>query len=324
MRRRQLLTLALAGGSAWILPGRAQPPQRPPAQRVLTSLQATYSITAALAAGTAIEVANVPPQGAAMDSQAHVLSRADPALFRDAAAVVGIGRLWREDPLYPAARAHNLRIVNIDAAVPWGAGATGVAIIRRPVSDVPWAEPAVAEPAPSRHVWLSPTNAVRMAELVAADLARLSPADAQAIAANLAAFAAAMRRLKAEYGAHSAALADPRVLSLADEFAYLFSDLGVFADGWFIRQDVHWTAADRDALGRHLREHGIRVVTHKWQPDASIAAAIAAAGARLAVLDTGDAGAASGDGALPVDGYQTLMRQNMATLLAALAAGAAQ
>lgn len=285
---------------------------------VLTTLQATYSITSALAEGTSIRVMNVPPQGAVMDSQAFALTRVDDATFRQAEAVVSIGKLWRDDPLYAAARARNLQIINIDASYPWDPKESGVSVIRNPVSTVPWAaSTADADAGLSRYVWLSPTNATRMAELVAADLMRLSPVDKARVQANLNKFTTSMRQLSAEYGAKFAALPDPRVMSLADEFVYLMADLGVFVDGWFIKQDVNWTVADYAALTDYLKGHAIHVVVHKWQPDEKIVAAIANAGAQLVVLDAGDPGVAATTGELPSQGYQSLMRNNMNSLLAA-------
>lgn len=299
--------------------------QAPATHTVLTTLQATYSITSALAAGTQIRVVNVPARGAVMESQAFSLTRVDDAVFKEAEAVVGIGRLWRDDPLYPAARARNLRIINIDAVSPWNPVESGVSVIRRPVSDVPWApRQEDLDPGLSRFIWLSPTNATRMAELISGDLVRLSPADAPRIRKNLNSFTTSMRQLKADYGSRFATLPDPRVLSLADEFVYLLSDLGIFVDGWFIKQDVNWTDADYAALTAYLKEHGVQVVVHKWEPDAKIIAAITNAGAKLVVLDAGDPGVAASTGALPPDGYQALMHANMEALLAALSPQAAR
>jgi hypothetical protein len=105
-------------------------------------LQATYSIATAISAGTRISIVNVPPQGALMDSQAHALSRVPDDTFTQADAVITIGKLWRDDPLYPAARARNLRVINIDASFPWSAGDPGVSVIRKPVNDVPWSPSA--------------------------------------------------------------------------------------------------------------------------------------------------------------------------------------
>ncbi len=321
MRKRYLPGMVLVCAMA-AFPAYAQAPAT---HTVLTTLQATYSITSALAAGTQIHVVNVPAQGAVMESQAFSLTRVDDAVFKEAEAVVGIGRLWRDDPLYPAARARNLRIINIDAVSPWNPVESGVSVIRKPVSDVPWApRDEGMDPGLSRFIWLSPTNATRMAELISGDLARLSPADAPRIRQNLTAFTTSMRQMKAEYGSRFATLPDPRVMSLADEFVYLLSDLGIFVDGWFIKQDVNWTDADYSAFSAYLKEHGVQVVVHKWEPDAKIIAAIAGAGAKLVVLDAGDPGVAARSGMLPPEGYQALMRANMDALLTALSPKAAR
>lgn len=285
---------------------------------VLTSLQATYSIASELAKGTQIHIVNVPAQGSVMESQAHALSRVADDMYAKADAVITVGKLWRDDPLYPAARARKLGIVNIDASFPWTSGEPGVSVIRKPVNDVPWSPRDDAfDPGLSRFVWMSPTNAIRMAELIAADFARLSPEDAQRIRTNQLAFGDTLRKLKAEYGAKYARLPDPRVFSLADEFVYLFGDLGVFVDGWFIKQDVNWTDADYTALTAYLREHQVRCVVHKWLPDEKIQAAIRKAHARLVVLDAGDPGPVT-DNALSPTGYQALLRSDMDLLLQAL------
>jgi len=287
---------------------------------VLTSLQATYSIASELAQGTQIKVINVPAQGAVMESQAHALSRVPDDVFMQAEAVITIGKLWRDDPLYPAARARNIHVVNIDASFPWMPGGPGVSVIRKPVSDVPWAPRDDSnDPGLSRFVWMSPTNAIRMAELIGGDFARLSVDDAAKIRANQFALGDRLRKLKAEYGAKYAKLPDPRVFSLADEFVYLFGDFGVFVDGWFVKQDVNWTDADYRAFTAYLKAHQVRTVVHKWSPDEKIQAAIKSAGAHLVILDAGDPGPVKNE-ALQSDGYQTLLRGDMDLLLQALSA----
>jgi hypothetical protein len=287
---------------------------------VLTSLQATYSITSALSKSTQIRVINVPSQSAVMDTQAFALTRVDDAIFKQAEAVVTISKLWREDPLYPAARTRNIHVINIDASFPWNAAESGVGVIRKPLNNVPWdVQQDNTDASLSRYMWLSSANAIRMAELIAADLVRLSPKDAQQIQENLAAFTVSIRQFSAEYGARFAVLPDPRVFSLADEFVYLLSDLGIYVDGWFIKQDVNWTEADLTALTEYLKSHEIRVVVHKWIPDEKIKAAIDQAGAALVVLDSGDPGPGI-NGATAPEGYQVLMRTNMEGLLRAFGA----
>ena len=286
-------------------------------QQVLVALPAVYVLTSALSDGTALEVVRLPAEAAVpMESQANALSRLDAKVFQQAEAVVTLSSLWRADPLYAAARHHNLRIIEIDASHSWDTVKPSVAVTRVPSSDVPWAAASDVDEGPSPYVWLSPVNAMRMSALIAADLERLAPADAPRIKRNLAALEDRLRRLKANYGARLTAVPDLRVLSLANEFTYLFGEFGVFVDGWFVRQDIDWSDADYAALTHYLRERDIRVVVHKWAPDAKIVKAIEDGGARLLVLDTGNPGILADT----ANGYEALLGSNLEALLAAFAA----
>ncbi|WP_240164240.1 metal ABC transporter solute-binding protein, Zn/Mn family [Pseudomonas allii] len=288
-------------------------------QPVLVALPAMYALTSALGEGTHIKVVRVPLDAAVpMESQANALSRLEPAVFQRAVAVVTLSSLWRADPLYATARRHNLRIVEIDASHSWDSLKPGVAVTRVPANDVPWADARNGEGGPSPYAWLGPINAMRMSALIAADLARLSPTDAPRIAHNLAALDGRMRRLKADYGDRLLKVPDLRVLSLASEPVYLFGEFGVYVDGWFVRQDIDWTDADRAALTRYLRERDIRVVVHKWAPDARIAQAIEDGGARLLILDSGNPGMLAN----PANSYEALLSTNLDALLAAFAPAA--
>ncbi|CAH0134405.1 metal ABC transporter solute-binding protein, Zn/Mn family [Pseudomonas brassicacearum] len=285
-------------------------------QQVLVALPAAYALTSALSAGTTLEVVRVPADAAVpMESQATALSRLDAAVFQQAEAVITLSSLWRADPLYATARRHNLRIVEIDASRSWDTIKPGVAATRVPANDVPWAAASDADAGHSPYAWLGPVNAMRMSALIAADLARLAPTDAPRIERNLAALEGRLRRLKADYGARLTAVPDLRVLSLANEFIYLFGEFGVFVDGWFIQQDIDWSDTDRAALTRYLRERDIRVVVHKWAPDAKIAKAIEDGGARLLILDMGNPGMLADK----ANGYEALLGSNLEALLAAFA-----
>ena len=82
------------------------------------------------------------------------------------------------------------------------------------------------------------------------------------------------------------------------------------------RSDVRWTAADLAALTKHLRDNGIKVVIHKWQPSEAIQQAVSAAGAKLVVLDAGDPGVVV-ERALAADGLQQILRRNLEAIVAA-------
>jgi ABC-type Zn uptake system ZnuABC Zn-binding protein ZnuA len=311
------LLIGLLAGTA---PSQAQE-QQP--VLVVTGLQATFSITSALARDTGILVRNLPARPTPMAAQKLMLGRSDAealGLLDAATAVVTLGAVWPQDPLFAVARARNIRVVEIDASRPLSGGRSGVAEIAAPASIAAWRDPAPQERADgvSPFVWLSVSNGVRMAEIVAEDLIRLVPDQAETISANLGAFTDELRSIRSEFETRFAALPDPRVYALSPSFIYMTNEVGVFVEGYFLEQDIRWTEADHAGLTALLRSDDIGVVIHQWQPAAPIAAAIEAAGAQLLVLQSGDPGQPDDSGALPANGYQTLLRANLEALLQAL------
>lgn len=293
MRRRVLIPCLLAALFAGVSSARAADDKAD--VLVLTALPATYSITSALAQGTHIRVVNVPAEGRPMNALGRYFEKPGAEVLqqlREADAVVSIGKLWREDPLFSAARAQNIRVVGIDATEPWSATLSGLALVREPESRAPWQKgdgsAASAERPTSLYFWLSPSNGARAAEIVAHDLARLAPTDTERITQNLAAWRRKLFGLQQSYEAKLAALENVTVFALTADFAYLTTDLGIFVDGYFVRQDIEWTPVDIEAFRKHLTARGVRVVIHKWQPSEAIQQAITAAGASLVVLRTAD------------------------------------
>lgn len=287
---------------------------------VLTELPPLYSVTATLADETGITVKNVPPDGRRMNALARTLEKPTDAVlasFKEADAVVTIGKLWRAAPLYAAVRAQNIRVVNIDAAEPYSATLPGVALAREPQPGPPWESTTMsASEQPSLYFWLSPSNGVRMAEIIAQDLSRLSPEDSPKIVRNLEMFRRRLLDLKAEYERKFAELGELTLFALTGEFTYLSADLGLFVDGYFIKQDIDWTADDLGSLQKYLQEQRIGVVIHKWAPSAPIQEAIRAGGATLEVLRTAEDGSVR-DGALTRDGYIDDLRFDLEALYAA-------
>ena len=135
-------------------------------------------------------------------------------------------------------------------------------------------------------VWLSPGNVIRMIEIIGTDLAALYPAHANRIRDNQERSRQSWSALKTEAELALLEVTDPQLYALADEFAYLVRDLGLFVAGYFVKQDLDWTDQDLEALTQALESGGIRVVVHKWEPSEAIQQAVAAANAQLVVLDT--------------------------------------
>ena len=291
------------------------------AETVLTGNQATYSLTSALVADTSIDVVNVPEDGRELSLLADYIARRTERfapVFADADAVVSLTNALPADPLYRFAREANIRIVDIDAAIPWSVSMPGVALIEAPESNVAWGDDTdAAGEGSATYFWLSVSNAIRMADIIAHDLSALYPDSARGIANNLDRLKRSLLELRSNYQNRLIEIGDDTVFALTGDFVYLTNDMGLFVDGYFVKQDIRWTEDDLANLTRHLSDHGVHVVIHKWVPNEAIQAAVAAAGAELVVLATGDPGIVNGD-TLAFDGLQQVLKSNLEGLTSAL------
>jgi len=311
--------LAVLGVTSLLAAGAALADSQPV---VLTCVPAPYSITFRLTEGTPIEVRNIPQEGRIFYSVKQYLNTHSKTLeevFSKADAVVTMGNLWRKDPLYPAVRDVNIRVVNIDATRPASSTRTGVSVVDEPVNAQAWAVVAgrkIAVRRPSVYCWLSLANGVRMADLIAGDLMRLYPEQASKIQHNLVRFQEELHSLRSAYDSRFAEIANLSVFCLANEFVYLTDDAGIYVDGYMVKQDIHWTQDDLSSLTARLKKNNIPVVIHKWMPSEPIQKAIIAGGARLVVLHPLDGTSRSGE-ALSADTYLETIRSNYEAILVA-------
>jgi ABC-type Zn uptake system ZnuABC Zn-binding protein ZnuA len=288
---------------------------------VMTSLQATYSIARALTRDTAIDVHAAFPADTSMDEQSGYLAKKRRPDFlasaKRADAVITIRRIWDLDPLFPAVRAQDIRAIEIDASTPFAQEMAGVALLETRSAEAPAdGRPKSASP----YIWLNLTNVVRMTDIIAADLRRLSEADATTIDRNQKAFRGAVLKLRAAFDAKIAELDNPSVMLLNPDLAYLLSDIGVDIAARFSKSDYDWNDADLKALLEKMASSGTRVVVTARKPKDAIASAIAAAGGRVALLDLMDPGLADADGQLDPDGLMKVSQGNLERLFAALQA----
>jgi ABC-type Zn uptake system ZnuABC Zn-binding protein ZnuA len=287
---------------------------------VLTGTQATYSLTSALVAGTPIRVQNVPPDGRQLGLLKDYIARRMDSLaptFAEATAVVTLTNALPADPLYRFAREANIRIVDIEAAVPWSIDSPGVALADAPSSNVEWGGDE-ADTVVAPYCWLSVSNSIRMGDIIAHDLTALFPDSAAAIGANLEELKRSLLDLRGDYQDRLIASRADVVFALTGDFVYLTNDMGLFVDGYFIKQDVRWTETDLAMLTRHLRERDIKIVLHEWVPSEAIQAAVRDGGAKLVVLEAGDPGVVV-ERALAPDGLQQILRRNLDAIVVAAA-----
>ncbi|MBC3363680.1 zinc ABC transporter substrate-binding protein [Pseudomonas sp. SWRI154] len=249
--------------------------------RLLASLPVTYGLSETLLKGTKVSLERAAPANLPGTRQsAYFSGRGAPALSKlasDADAVIGLRSLWPDDPLYPMARRSNIRIVEVDAARPVDGALPGIAV-----------QPGMADGLASQP-WMASHNLGRMADVIAADLVRLAPADKTKIDANLAALKQRLLKLSADSEKRLAGADNLSVLSLSEHLGYLISGLNLDAIGTDARPDAEWTAEALKQLTATLKENDVALVLHHRQPSDALKAAIAEAGSQLRVLSTDSA-----------------------------------
>ena len=270
------LTLALVLAGAPTLALAAQPASSAAATQVLTTLPVTHSLAVALLEGTSVQLKRAAPANLPASRQpSYFEGRGGASLQKDArqaTAVIGVRSIWHDDPLYPMARRSNIRIVEIDAARPVDGALPGIAVD--------------GDNAFASYPWLNPINLGRMADVVANDLERLSPADKDKIQANLAGLKRQMLELTSSSQTRLAEADNLSVVSLSERLGYLASGLNLDVVSQALPADGKWDEAALKALGETLKTQDVALVLHHRQPEPEVLKVIEAAGARLVVVDS--------------------------------------
>jgi len=246
------------------------------ATQVLTTLPVTHSLATTLLDGTSVQLKRAAPANLPASRQpSYFSSRGGESLAnaaQQADAVIGVRSIWRDDPLYPMARRSNIRIVEIDAARPVDSALPGIAV--------------TGDDAYGAYPWLNPTNLGRMADVVANDLERLSPADKAKIQGNLAGLKRKLLELTASSQTQLAEVDNLTVVSLSERLGYLASGLNLDVVEQALPAEGKWDAAALKALGENLKSQDVALVLDHRQPEPAVAEVIKAAGARLVVVDS--------------------------------------
>ena len=244
---------------------------------VLASLPITYGLGEVLLKGTHVNLERAAPANLPGSRQsAYFTGRGAPALAKlatDADAVIGVRSLWADDSLYPISRRSNIRIVEIDAARPVDGALPGIAV-----------QPDNKVDGLNSQPWLSSNNMGRMADVMAADLVRLAPAEKPTIETNLAALKQRLLKFSADSEARLASADNLSVMSLSEHFGYLIGSLNLELIGVDARPDTEWTPEALKQLTATLKDNDVAVVMHHRQPSDAVKAAIAESGCRLVVL----------------------------------------
>ncbi|MBK4217121.1 zinc ABC transporter substrate-binding protein [Paracoccus caeni] len=264
------------------------------AETVLTAHPATNALARALTKGSGIDIVAVQPDKLPASRLASYLhgrgQETVEAAAKDADAVLTLRSFWPDDPLYPAARRANIRIIEIDAAKPLDERLPGIALMdATDQDDALYAQlglepmpPAGEETAP----WLSPTRLGEMAEIVAADLSRLAPEDAAQIAANLGALKHDLLAIKSQADSDLASLDSVEVVALSPQFGYFSADLGLDLRAQIIAAPREWTPERSQQITEWLQQNQIMTVLLARDMPDELIATLNEAGIRSLTMDT--------------------------------------
>jgi ABC-type Zn uptake system ZnuABC Zn-binding protein ZnuA len=156
-----------------------------------------------------------------------------------------------------------------------------------------------------------------MAELIAADLKRLSPGHRNKIEENLDRLKRELLTLKARYEMDLIDAGAFSVIAFSSDFVYLTDDFAIDVEAYFLKEGYFWDDADAKALKKTIEESGVYVAVTGFKPNKKVSDALEDAGVTLVVLDTMDSNR-------PFDpesgGYTAVMVQNLKKLLEAFSA----
>ncbi|AGT08617.1 metal ABC transporter solute-binding protein, Zn/Mn family [Paracoccus aminophilus] len=268
------------------------------AETLLTAHPAAEALARRLTEGTGIEVVAVQPDKLPPSRVASYLAGRGHAGLDEAAlgadAVLTFRSFWAEDPLYPAARRANIRIVEIDAAQPLDERMPGMAVLDPAATEAPLYAALGLEPMPPEGEetapWLSPSRLGEMAEVVTGDLSRLAPTDADQLGQNLAGLKRELLEIKAHADQALAQRDNVDVVALSPQFGYFAADLGLDLRARLIAAPDEWTEARADKLAAWLAREGITTVLTARALPASLSDRLARQQVQVLLLDSTDSG----------------------------------
>ncbi|PID76902.1 MAG: hypothetical protein CSB24_04185 [Deltaproteobacteria bacterium] len=243
---------------------------------VLVSQDFTEILTKSLTEGTGIKVVRAVPANYSLGSQTSYIKKHwqnFANLCLQARAVISITGVWPEDPLYPRARRANIEIIPVDITSPLDQGRAGLPLLDNPQTGkiLPF-------------VWYSPGHAARMADIAAADLARIFPANAENIYANRDQLKRELFKLRTKYELAFGSLDYFEAVSLTADFYYLTNEFGIGMVKFFLKPEHKWQKDDLQQLQDAITSSGVKCVIAKWEPAAKIKTAIQEAGAKVVIL----------------------------------------
>jgi ABC-type Zn uptake system ZnuABC Zn-binding protein ZnuA len=245
------------------------------ATTIVAAHPVVYGLLEALTQGSGIVSSRATPANLPASRHYSYLSgrgaKSFDRIVLNADAVVHLRSIWPQDPLYPLARQHNIRVIEIDAANPVDHSLPGIAS----TADINSA---------ADYPWLNPVNMGRMADIIASDIQRLEPGAKDTVEANLAKLRQRLIALNAQV---ESALLDAPNLSVVVLSPRLHTLAGAFnLDVVPVSVQSDWNAQALVALGTAIKDNGVHAVLLHEAASPDVAAAITEAGAKPVVVET--------------------------------------
>jgi len=215
-------------------------------------------------------------------------------------AVAGIRSILPSDPLFAQLRHRNIRIVEIDCAIPPSPVGSAIGIVRFENTQI------------NPFAWLSLSNAVRMAEILESDFRALFPQYADRISANLLDFKQRAFALRNEYARKFLQVDNFSAVALSANFDYLLKDINIFVPIRLGAEDA-WSAEETQRFRYFVENAQVSVVINAWQTDAPASEIMEKHGIKTAVLRTGFPAGSNFE-----EGFLAFYERNLAALAAAL------
>ena len=215
------------------------------AKDILTATPVTYMVSSELVKGTGLSTQYLPPKRYGMMRLPNWFTskgaESTAELATEATAVVTIGAVWPQDPLYVHARKGNIRIVEIDASQSISPRAQGVAALRLDNGMI------------SPFTWLNPSNLTRMVAIVSQDLQQLWPEHATKIAENQQQLMVAIRALTNRQQASLFEAEVDSVILMSQELEDFAIGNQLFVVGRYTKPELDWSQQDKQELIEALK-----------------------------------------------------------------------
>lgn len=242
---------------------------------VVAAHPVVYWLLQALTQGSSIVPIRATPANLPVTRHYSYLSgrgaKAFDRLVRKADAVIDLRSIWPDDPLYPLARQHNIRVVQIDAANPIDHRLPGIAAASG-------ADSIAAYP------WLNPVNMGRMADIIASEIQRLQPDAAGQVEKNLASLRQRLVRLTANTESALLEASDLSVIALSPRLNTLASAFNL--DIVPVKATTQWSEQAMAELEKTITDNNVRVVLLHDTTRPELEETISRAGAKAVLVQT--------------------------------------